>query len=370
MPEPQLYCEVRTEGGVFRDWLQVTIAQSFDEAWQRNFSMICAEPNQGLNQRLVPGARVDIALAGELVIKEGYIVNRQASYDPNRHAVKVDGYSKAGLATEGSVSSGTGQYRGYTVEAIANDVLKTHGIKFRIEGNPDGAKLPFPNVMVRMGETPFAMIARLCNQRGLRIWADVDGTIVAGVKEAKGNATLVEGQNIIAASCAISMPAVSETIYNSQQPGSDSLFGKKAAEIQAKSKLTAGVPGIVRKGLAEMPLDQQGAVARTNMDAQQIEASRLRVNVTYQGWEAPGLNRLWSLQDSVTVKSPMLFPTESGSMDLKLWGYIYTQDTNGGTTTQIECVNRNAFAVRSPDGNVDDGWYRPGATPAVPEAAT
>ena len=46
---------------------------------------------------------MDIALAGELVIKEGYIVNRETSYDANRHAVKVDGYSKAGLATEGSV---------------------------------------------------------------------------------------------------------------------------------------------------------------------------------------------------------------------------------------------------------------------------
>jgi prophage tail gpP-like protein len=370
MSDPALICEVRTDGGVFRDWLSVTVAQSFDATWQRNFRLICAEPNRGLMQRLVPGARVDIALAEEVVIKEGYIVNRQAAYDANRHAVVVEGYSKAGLATEGSVDSGTGQYRGYTLDAIANSVLKTHGLKFRIDNAPDSARIPFPNVMVRCGESPFEMIARLCNQRGLWLDADADGTLVANWKDDGSTATFVEGQNILSAECSIQMPAVYKVIADSQTPGSDSLFGKRAAEIQATSNLSAGIPGLKRKILAEMPLDQQGAIARTNMEAQAIEASRLRVNLTYQGWRKPGTGKLWNLRDNVSIKSPMLFPTESGRMELKLWGYVYSQDAQGGTTTSIECVNRNAFAVRSPDGNTDDGWYKAGATPAVSEKAT
>ncbi len=193
---------------------------------------------------------------------------------------------------------------------------------------------------------------------------------MANRKSGGDTATFVEGQNILAAECAIQMPAVSKIIVNSQQPGSDSLFGKKAAEIQAKSDLSAGVPGIKGIILAEMPLDQQGAIARTNMEAQAIEASRLRVNLTYQGWQKPGSGKLWNLRDSVVVKSPMLFPTESGQMQLKLWGYVYSQDAQGGTTTAIELVNERAFAVRNPDGNVDDGWYRPGASPAIPDGST
>ncbi|MDQ0446980.1 hypothetical protein [Methylobacterium aerolatum] len=348
----------------------MTVAQSFDATWQRNFRLICAEPSKNLFERLAPNMRVDIALAGEVVIQEGYVVTRQVAFDANRHAVVVQGYSKAGLATEGSVDSGTGQYRGYTLEAIANSVLKPHGLRFRMEDAPDSARVPFPNVMVRYGESPFAMIARLCNQRGLWLDADADGTLVANRKSGGDSATFVEGKNILSAECTIQAPAVSQIIANSQQPGSDSLFGRKASEIQATSDLSAGMPNIKRKVLAEMPLDQEGAVARTNMEAQAIEASRLRVNLTYQGWHKPGTGKLWSLRDNVTIKSPMLFPTESGQMELKLWGVIYSQSSEGGTTTQIECVNRNAFAVRRPDANVDDGWYRAGATPAVPEAAT
>ncbi len=128
--------------------------------------------------------------------------------------------------------------------------------------------------MVRYGESPFAMIARLCNQRGLWLDADADGTLVANRKSGSDSATFVEGKNILSAECMIQMPAVSQLIANSQQPGSDSLFGRKASEIQAKSNLSAGMPNIKRKVLAEMPLDQEGAVARTNMEAQAIEASR------------------------------------------------------------------------------------------------
>ncbi|MFK5597944.1 phage baseplate assembly protein [Methylobacterium sp. HMF5984] len=368
MPAPELFCEVRTAGGTYRNWMQVVIAQSFDAAWQRNFSLICAEPNAVANFRLKPGDRVDVTIAGQVVIREGYIVNREASYDANRHGVKVDGYSKAGVAAEGSVDSGTGQFRGYRLNAIANSVLKPYGIKFRLENPPEGANEPFPNVMVRYGESPFSLISRLCNMRGLWLRADADGTMVAGTKPDGTAATFVEGQNILAAACSIQMPAVSKTIYNSQQPGSDSLFGKKAAEIQAGSTLSGGIPGIVRKGLAEMPADAKGVQLRTNMDAQAIESSRLRVSLTYAGWLKPD-GTLWSLTDKVSVKSPMLFPTESGQMELKLWGYVYSQN-EAGTTTTIELVNAGAFAIRNPDAKADDGWYRPGATEAQPDAPT
>ncbi|TXN29604.1 hypothetical protein FV232_24995 [Methylobacterium sp. WL30] len=352
MPNADLICEVRTTGGTYRDWLQVAISQSFDAAWQRNFSLICAEPNAVANFRLKPGDRVDIAIAGQVVIREGYIVNREAAYDANRHGVKIDGYSKAGVAAEGSIDSGTGQYRGYKLDAIANSVLKPYGVKFRIENPPAGANEPFPQVMVRYGESPFDLISRLCNQRGLWLRADADGTMVAGTKPDGTTATFVEGQNILAASCSIQMPKVAETIYNSQMHGNDTLFGKKASEIQARSSISDGIPGIVRKSLAEMPLDAKGIQLRTNMDAQAIESSRLRVSLTYAGWLKPD-GSLWSLTDKVTVKSPMLFPTDSGQMQLKLWGYVYSQ-TEAGTTTTIEMVNAGAFAIKYPDAKADD----------------
>ncbi len=46
-------------------------------------------------------------------------------------------------------------------------------------------------------------------------------------------------------------------------------------------------------------------------------------------------------------------------MELKLWGYVYSQSSEGGTTTQIECVNRNAFAVAVPTRT----WMTAGIVP-------
>lgn len=369
MPKSAEICEVRTDGGTFRDWTTVSVTQSFDRAWERSFRLTLAEPSQRALLRLKPSDRVDISLAGQVVIEDGHIYKRDVAFDANRHGVLVEGYSKADLTMRSSADAGTGQFRGYTLDAIANRVLKPYGLKFRFENPPDGAQEKFPNVAVRYGETPFELISRLASQRGCWLRADPDGTIVAGKKADGGAIKFEEGVNILSATCQIIMPSVARIIVTSQQPGSDSLFGKKASEVQAKSEMSGGPKGTAKKVLAEMPLSQKELQLRTNMEAQAIESSLLRVGITYQGWLNPA-GRLWNLTDSVSVKSPMLFPTESGQMDLKLWGYTYTQDAQGGTVTSIDLVNAKAFAIQYPDAAKTDGFYNQPVTTAQPETPT
>ncbi|POR40229.1 phage baseplate assembly protein [Methylobacterium sp. V23] len=370
MPDPDLICEVRTEGGTYRDWINVAVEQNFmNEGWIRSFRLVCAEPSAVANLRLKPGDRVDIALAGQVVIKEGYIRDRQAAFDANRHAVQVTGYGKAGLITEASINGGTGQYRGYKLDAIANSVLKPYGLKFRVQNGAEGWDAPFPNVMVRFGETPFDLISRLCRQRNLFFYADAAGNVVAGPKSGSGTVAFVEGQNILSANCQLRHLAVESLVSNSQQPGSDSLFGKKASEIQAKATVSGGTPGAMRKVLAEMPLDQKGAQLRTNWEAAALQAMALQLQLTYQGWLKPGTGGLWEPSDGVTVKSPMLFATATGEQELKVAGYAYTQDPNGGTITTLDLVNKLAWEQRKGDAMKNDGFYDLGNGPAQPEAA-
>jgi prophage tail gpP-like protein len=376
MADPALLCEVRTEGGIYRDWLSVVVTQSFDDKdWNVNFRLICAEPSVLSNFRLKPKDRVEIALAGQVVVAGGYIVNRQTAYDANRHAVQIDGYSKAGQLAKVSINEGTGQYRGYTLDAIANSVLKPYGTKFRMEGPPDGANEKFNNVMVRWGESPFALISRLCNQRGMWLISDKNGDLVAvGEKAGGGNTvTFVEGQNILAANASISMPHVYEVIAGAQTSGSDTLFGKKAAEIQAKAEMSGGPEGHSRKILAEMPLTENEAKLRTDMEVKTIQASLFRVTITYAGWLKPGVGGLWDLGDvkqRITVKSPMLLPVEGGQMEMVLWGYTYTQDANGGTTTTVELVDANAFAAKAKLDSRESNFLSNGSSPAQPEQPT
>lgn len=370
MAKIEEYCEVRTTSGIFRDWTTVAVSYTFgDYATPRKFRLQVAEPSLK-TFLLKPEDRVDIALAGQLVIKEGYITDRQVAFDATRHGVQLDGSSKDGQITQVSVDVPGGQFRGYDIEALGNKVLQPYGLKFRLENPPDGAKEKFPNVAVRQGETPRDFLNRLAKQRGLWLRSDADGTIIAGSKQGGTPVDFQEGRNILSANSHIKWSAAEAVVSRSQQPGSDSLFGKKASEISARSKLGRGISGNVIKVLAEMPLSQKELQLRTNMAAQQLESSLVRVSVVCQGWLKPGSGGLWDLSEKVTVKSPMLFPTESGQMTLRVWGVTYTQDANGGTTTAIEMVNEAAFGQANPNAGASSPLYEPSASQAKPETST
>jgi prophage tail gpP-like protein len=375
MPKIEEYCEVRTTSGIYRDWTNVVVTQSYSSgALPRVFRLQVAEPDAKV-LRLKPGDRVDIALAGQVFIQEGYIKTRQVSYDANRHGVQVDGYSKDGPITEASLEVDGGQYQGYKFDAIAKSVLKKHGLSFKMEGLPPGADEAFRSVMIHHGERPIEFLERLAFQRGLRLSSDADGTITAGSDIGSGQTTLEEGVNIVAATSLIEMPGVDQVIARSQAQGSDSLFGRKAAEISAKGTIPDGPQGTKRIVLAEEPLSQKELQTRANMEIAEIEASRIQVSVTHQGWLKPGGSTLWRLRDKVSVVSPMLFPTEGGKLgsgemsELVVFGMTYSQDSVNGTTTTLNLVNRAAFSLHFTDasGNSD---YNPPATEAKPEAPT
>lgn len=371
MPDPDLVCEVRCEGGTYRDWLGVSVSQDYGDAWMRKFRLVCAEPSSKGLLRLKPEDRVDIALAGRVVIQKGYIETRQAGFDASRHVVQIEGYSKAGLTVEGSVVTGTGQYRGYRLDSIARDVLKPLGLKFRVENGPQGWDFPFPQVMVRKGESHFAMIARLCTQRGLWVRAEPNGDLVAGPKDAGVAVRFEEGKNILAANCTIKNIRIAELVSNSQQPGSDSLFGRNVSEVQATAPIPSAKDQLKKIILNEMPASTRELNLRTNMSAQALAASSFVVAITYPGWLKPD-GTLWNLTDAVTVKSPMLFPTETGQMDdLMVWSYTYSQDGQGGTQTTVELVNRLAAGQRGRalDALEDDGFFSAPA-PSSAEALT
>src|SRR4051794_7336222 len=103
MPNSEEWCEVRTNGGVFRDWTSVLVRYSFEDNWLRHFQLELAEvtpaaasrgdagrpidrptlldqggAGQVILQRLKTRDIVDIVLAGRIVIEGGRIKVRQS----------------------------------------------------------------------------------------------------------------------------------------------------------------------------------------------------------------------------------------------------------------------------------------------------
>ncbi len=376
MPLPQEWCEVRTNNGIFRNWTSVSVRYGIDPSFERFVQLECAEPmapgKSGVAlvaERLKPGDRVDVALGGQLVIANGYVKIRQTAYDANRHAVQVLAVAKSNPIKEVSVDiSDGGQYRGYTFSAIANKALMPVGVSLRLINPPAAADIPFRNVIVQTGEGIGEFIERLARQRGLWLWTDVDGTVLAGnpASSASGGATLEEGVNIVAANSYIEFPWADNVVMYSQTGGSDDLWGRRASEIGAQSSIPGGDPGKTVLGLAEHPDTQQDLQARTDQETKQINAATHRDVITHKGWFRPGTSALWNPGDSVTVKSPMLYPFDGGQQTLRVWNVTCSQSNETGTITQVELVNDATFQQRFPDASQGN----PFATPAAPESQT
>lgn len=373
MPKLDEWCEVRTNGGIFRDWTSVSVRYGIDPSFQRVVQLECAEPMEPgrsgvakVAQRLKPGDRVDVAIGGKLVIENGYIKIRQTAYDANRHAVQVMAVAKSNPIREVSVDiADGGQYRGHTFEAIAKRALAQIGVDFRLVNPPAIASVPFRNVIVQTGETIAELLERLARQRNVWLWTDVDGTVLAGDPSTSGaSATLEEGVNILSASSYIEFPWAENVVMMSQTQGSDDLWGRRASEIGAKSTIASGDTGKTVIGLAEHPATQQELQARTDMEAKAINAAIHRDVITHKGWYRPGGTDLWKEGDSATVKSPMLYPFANGEQTLRVWAVTCSQSNEGGTTTAVELVNEATFQQQFPDASKGS----PFATPAVPDS--
>lgn len=348
MPDPNLICEVRADGGVFNTWLTVGVTYTYQDTNPiRHFVMSCAEPQAADVMKLVPGDRVDVTLAGFKVIENGFIKIRQAGYDANRHAVQISGLAAAGHIQHASVDMG--QVRGYPFQAIANRVVQKYGVKFRMVNPPPGADMPFPNVIPDWGETDWEFLTRLARARGIRLTCAANGDLVGGIPDGGDGAVLREGVNIISCNAYIEFPWAEKVIGGAQEQGSDQRFGRIVSEVTSETKINPGAKGLAVRILAERPLGAQENKIAVDAYAADILLATLRVTVVHHGWLKPGTNGLWELGDKVTVYSPMAFGRVD-KQDLRVYTVTCMQDPAGQTTTSVELVSEAAFTKRFPDG--------------------
>lgn len=357
------YCEVKHKSGLFRDWVSVTVRWGMEEQVVPSFSLQLTEPDPKA-LKLAPGDRVDISLGGKEVIKDGYIKTRQASYDANRHAIRIDGLAKAGPMLEVSVDRKDVQFQNYTFEAIANKLLKPVGVKFKFAKKPKNADEPFKNVIIHQGERIYEALERLARQRAIWLGAEGDGTVIGGDAEGGSGTQLEEGVNILRASSYLEYPWADKYVTQGQGPGSDESSGRKVAAVSAKSDIANGDKGKTVVEPIETPTTEKEAQSRADMGARDIKARTLRVAVTHQGWFKPGTQELWKLRDSVSIKSPMLFPSGEEQMSLSLWSVTWHQSVDSGTITTIELVNPEAISdqYHTPSGEFS-GAQAQGAQP-------
>ena len=371
MPKKEEYCEVRAGGRVYRDWTAVSVVDQFD-AWARSFALELVEVGDfgkgPAAVKLKTGDPCDITLAGKSVIEGGYIEVRQVSYDARRHGIAVQGRSKAGDMVDSSVDVPGGQFRDYTLEAIANRVLKPFGATFTLKNAPEGAKKPIKDVSVQHGETVHEFLERISRKLGVLITGDEKGNLIGGHPDAKVTADLQEGVNILSAQGATTdLYATHKIKVHGQNKGSDEEYGEAASQIAAE----ATNPGIRKQRttilLSEEPGTQKELQQRADMETRKQASTMLNVSIVVAGWTKPN-GELWKSGEFLTVKSPMLFPNESGLMRLAVQQVTFTQDSESGTTSTLNLVLPQ-FLTKGMEQESDTGsgtLYNPASTEAVP----
>jgi prophage tail gpP-like protein len=215
------FAEVTIGGQIYRDWVSVTVRIGMEDVVP-SFRLQTIEPSdKELNERFLQikmRDKVDMKVGGKSLIEGGLVKARQVSFDDTRHAVQVDGMSKSAPIMEASIDRKDVQFQDYKLEALANKILQPLGIKFKVEGNPEHINIPFPNVILYRGERYFEAIDRLARARGVWVWSDGEGNLIAGKSESSGGgADLVEGQNILKASMFEEDPGVSKAMVQGQE---------------------------------------------------------------------------------------------------------------------------------------------------------
>jgi prophage tail gpP-like protein len=343
MPKAVEKAELVVAGNRFTDWETVWVQCPWRDAWSY-FKFTAAERDPVVIQNVgtvalwtklqfKPGDKCQIVLAGQLAIT-GWIDTREVAYDSETHEVLLIGKSDTAEAARSSVDHPTGNFDGQTILQIGNTVASRYGVGVQPIGNVD--QQPFDKMHCEKGELVWDFLERICRLRNTILGSDSLGNfLMIGEHNYPVVGRLYEGVNIKRCNCIISSAnlfGVHQAV--GQAPASDDNSGTAA------SALVCNVPGgnVNLKAMLITPLEQpvktQAEVCkRASYEALWHESTQIQCTIIVQGWTRDGEN-LWRAGDQAYVYSPMAML----DMVLAIDRVTFTQDSSGGTQTQLDLI--------------------------------
>lgn len=286
--------------------------------------------------KLKPADACQVFLNGKLVL-DGHVFLRQASIDPDNHAVRIGIFSTGQNVIPSTVSAEPGQYKNQTLTQIANAVFGAVGVKFALVGSPAGADKVFDRVSEHVGESRYSFIERLAKMRNIHLRDDGKGTI-EGTRGPTGGviATIVEGQSLLKAQLTLKNDEFVETWTTVGQH-----FNNNAASENTDVSATGTVPGPpmgrTAKMVAEEPADKKDVQMRNNHEIDWQSFQTVDGLVTVPNWTMDDGTSLWieKIGALITLISPSLIPADNNTMTFMLKGVAHKRSNQEGTTTDL-----------------------------------
>lgn len=332
---------LRVNGAIYGGWTSVRVSASLCDA-SRDFELSLTERWSGRSEpwRIKPGDACTIELDGERILT-GWVDDFQPDYGPEAHGVRVAGRSKTCDLVDCSAIVKGGQFKGYTLDAIARALAATvgKGDIGVIARAPVGAA--FPDVQINLGESCFDVIERLCRLRALLACDDAAGNLVltrAGAGGSGRAGALRRGVNIQSAAATLSHARrYSDYYVRGQQTGTDNLFGEEAAGPEAHVADAA----VTRKRPLLVIAENQGTIGdfkvRAQWEQRHAAAEGTCATIRTPFWRDDA-GKLWTPGDLVPIDDDWL----GISRDMLIKGVSYRKDAQG-TGCEIEVVPPDAL---------------------------
>jgi prophage tail gpP-like protein len=242
--------------------------------------------------------------------------------------------------------------------------LEKQGVKLEMRGSTELSEMRIDDAQIIPGETTFNFLGRLARHRGITLFDDEHGKVIAYASITSGSGgSLIEGKNIQSASCRIeNITIFSKNINEGQTNGSDSYWGRRAAQGAAHAD-NPGAQGLGHKPylfLGDRRLTTKEAIGRMDYETLWQFNDNIAADIVVYGWQSDG-GELWKVGDRVNVNSPMLM-LKNNTLYIKR--VTFTQDNEQGSLTNLHVVSRL--------GTKDLNYGVPGAegTPQAAKAGT
>jgi prophage tail gpP-like protein len=338
------------DGKIYAGWTSLRVSRGLDRC-ASDFDIAVSErwPEQDEPWLIQPFAECVVSIGSDPVLT-GYVDGYQPMFDSAAHGVRILGRSRTEDLIDCTPDIQSGQFAGYTLEAIARSICGLFKIDVVVE--TDGSSQAVADAKLERCETAWTFLERLCRLAGVLACDDGKGRLVltrAGSTRAAGR--LVQGENILRAQSSINVHRrFSDYIAKGQHgvggaasrgldlsalhgPGPAS-YGGKAGVVQTGQGAVAHDAGVPRYRphvtLAESQLDQAGMQLRANWQRAFAYGRSIQVHIEVQGWRQPD-GSLWSLNQLMPVSAAWL----GIDRDLLSARVEYVLDDKSGRTTRL-----------------------------------
>jgi prophage tail gpP-like protein len=341
------------DGKIYAGWTSLRVTRALDRC-ATDFDIEVSErwADQDTAWMIQPFAECVVSIGQDPVLT-GYVDGYNPAFGRTAHTVRILGRSRTEDLIDCTPDIKSGQFAGYSLEAIARSICALFKIGVVVE--TDGAAGVVADAKIERCETAFTFLERLCRMAGVLACDDAQGRLVltrAGATRANGS--LVQGGNILDAKLQLNVhKRFSDYIIKGQhgvggaKGGGLDLSGlagpgpaiappvHTSGKVQTDQEAIAHDAGVPRYRphvtLAESQMSQAQMQLRANWQRAYAYGRAVQVHIDVQGWRQPD-GSLWQLNQLVPVTSAFL---GFDALDLLVASVQYELSDHTGRVTKM-----------------------------------